>query len=382
MNIKSLSATKAIQADCDIKATNIILQGLPPEVYALVSNHKVAKELWERIQLLMQGTSLGLTDPGSIACLVASNPMTSSLSNSSKLIPKHSISITSFTISVSTVWFTFSVFLYSTHHHQHVFQSLSSNDYQSSIHHNVYSPSSSIPQLECAPTVNQQSEFSQPDSGLIVLVFQKGDDPIDAINHMMSFLYSGDKRLLAAGTYKDIHSREQVEAINGKTKGRGRGLLFVVGYMLKQLVKIYMRRNFAFLADQGIQKDKATQGLSFTHNATIKLMVDALAEVHNHDNMNNNMLNQAMQAMPSSGTMNNKFSFEEDQIVDLRSNDTFQIQVHRSVEIEILKQTIFRTLKEKESLMQTVTLLKNDFKKEESRNIDREIALEKKIKNN
>nr|GFA78683.1 hypothetical protein [Tanacetum cinerariifolium] len=53
-----LSDTEAIQADCDVKATNIILQGLPPEVYALVSNHKVAKELWERIQLLMQGTSL------------------------------------------------------------------------------------------------------------------------------------------------------------------------------------------------------------------------------------------------------------------------------------------------------------------------------------
>nr|GFA07462.1 hypothetical protein [Tanacetum cinerariifolium] len=53
-----LSATGAIQADCDVKATNIILQGLPPVVYSLVSNHKVAKELWERIQLLMQGTSL------------------------------------------------------------------------------------------------------------------------------------------------------------------------------------------------------------------------------------------------------------------------------------------------------------------------------------
>nr|GEX59548.1 hypothetical protein [Tanacetum cinerariifolium] len=53
-----LSATEAIQANCDVKATNIILQRLPPEVYALVSNHKVAKELWERIQLLMQGTSL------------------------------------------------------------------------------------------------------------------------------------------------------------------------------------------------------------------------------------------------------------------------------------------------------------------------------------
>nr|GFD45534.1 hypothetical protein [Tanacetum cinerariifolium] len=29
---------------------------------------------------------------------------------------------------------------------------------------------------------------SSPETGLVVLVFQKGDDPIDAINHMMSFL--------------------------------------------------------------------------------------------------------------------------------------------------------------------------------------------------
>nr|GFA82848.1 hypothetical protein [Tanacetum cinerariifolium] len=35
-----LSAAEAIQADYDVKATNIILQGLPPEVYALVSTHK------------------------------------------------------------------------------------------------------------------------------------------------------------------------------------------------------------------------------------------------------------------------------------------------------------------------------------------------------
>nr|GEY46820.1 hypothetical protein [Tanacetum cinerariifolium] len=52
------SVEQAIQADCDVKATNIILQGLPPEVYALVSTHKVVKDVWERIQMLMQGTSL------------------------------------------------------------------------------------------------------------------------------------------------------------------------------------------------------------------------------------------------------------------------------------------------------------------------------------
>ncbi|GJZ72363.1 retrovirus-related pol polyprotein from transposon TNT 1-94 [Tanacetum coccineum] len=49
---------EAIQADCDIKTINIILQGLPTDIYALVSQHRVAKDLWEKIKLLMQGTSL------------------------------------------------------------------------------------------------------------------------------------------------------------------------------------------------------------------------------------------------------------------------------------------------------------------------------------
>nr|GEW52530.1 UvrD-like helicase, ATP-binding domain, P-loop containing nucleoside triphosphate hydrolase [Tanacetum cinerariifolium] len=62
------------------------------------------------------------------------------------------------------------------------------NDIQSSVNHNVYMASSSIPQMEYAPTVHQQSEFSSPKTGLVVLVFQKGDDPIVAINHMMSVL--------------------------------------------------------------------------------------------------------------------------------------------------------------------------------------------------
>ncbi|GKC52572.1 hypothetical protein Tco_1075317 [Tanacetum coccineum] len=53
-----LTSADAIQADCDVKATNIILQGLPLEIYALVSNHRITKDVWERIKLLMQGTSL------------------------------------------------------------------------------------------------------------------------------------------------------------------------------------------------------------------------------------------------------------------------------------------------------------------------------------
>ncbi|GJY13851.1 hypothetical protein Tco_0383160 [Tanacetum coccineum] len=71
---------------------------------------------------------------------------------------------------------------------------------------------------------------------------------------------------------------------------------------------------------------------------------------------------------------------KEEQNVNLRSKDNVSDTCAQSVEIDLLKQTLSEHLKEKESLLQTVTLLKNDFKKEESRNIDREIALEKQIK--
>ncbi|GJU86612.1 retrovirus-related pol polyprotein from transposon TNT 1-94 [Tanacetum coccineum] len=64
----------------------------------------------------------------------------------------------------------------------------------------------------------------------------------------------------------------------------------------------------------------------------------------------------------------------------IKGYDIISDSIAQSVEIDRLKQTLSEHLKEKESLMQTVTLLKNDFKKEESRNIDREIALEKRIK--
>ncbi|GJT25459.1 hypothetical protein Tco_0895396 [Tanacetum coccineum] len=112
-----LSVIEAIQADCDIKATNIILQGLPPEVYALVNNHKVAKELWERIQLLIPSDDSN-----------DSPYQSQQYSNNQSSTP---LSIT-----------------------------YPSNDYQSSVHHNVYSPSSSIPQFEYAPTVMPSSEQS------------------------------------------------------------------------------------------------------------------------------------------------------------------------------------------------------------------------------
>ncbi|GKD46999.1 hypothetical protein Tco_1271644 [Tanacetum coccineum] len=56
--IQELSDKEKLQADCVLKATKIVLQGLPPDVYALVNHHKIAKDMWDRVKLLMQDTSL------------------------------------------------------------------------------------------------------------------------------------------------------------------------------------------------------------------------------------------------------------------------------------------------------------------------------------
>ncbi|GKB85103.1 hypothetical protein Tco_0957375 [Tanacetum coccineum] len=42
-------------------------RSLPPDVYAIVNHHKVAKEIWDRVKLLMQGTKLSLQEK---ECLV------------------------------------------------------------------------------------------------------------------------------------------------------------------------------------------------------------------------------------------------------------------------------------------------------------------------
>ncbi|GKD14754.1 hypothetical protein Tco_1199161 [Tanacetum coccineum] len=57
-----LYASEKLQADCDCKATNIVLQGLLPDFYAIVNHHKVSKEIWDRVKLLMQGTKLSLQE--------------------------------------------------------------------------------------------------------------------------------------------------------------------------------------------------------------------------------------------------------------------------------------------------------------------------------
>nr|GFB54938.1 hypothetical protein [Tanacetum cinerariifolium] len=97
--------------------------------------------------------------------------------------------------------------------------SYSETDTSSLVNHNAYMASSSAPQIAYAQLDQQSSEYSPPEAGLVVPVFQKGGDPIDAINHMMSFLTS-----VVAARYPAINNqlrtssnpRQQATINNGR----------------------------------------------------------------------------------------------------------------------------------------------------------------------
>nr|GFD57190.1 hypothetical protein [Tanacetum cinerariifolium] len=60
---------------------------------------------------------------------------------------------------------------------------------------------------------------SPPEAGLVVPVFQKGDDPIDAINHMMPFLTSVVASRYPATNNQlrtSSNSRQQARINNGR----------------------------------------------------------------------------------------------------------------------------------------------------------------------
>nr|GFC53477.1 hypothetical protein [Tanacetum cinerariifolium] len=106
--------------------------------------------------------------------------------------------------------------------------------------------SSSAPQIAYAQMDQQSSEYSPPEAELIVSVFQKGDDPIDAINHMMSFLTSVN--FVSAGSSRPFTSGQ------GGAQGKQRVITCYnckgEGHMSKQCIKPRRKRDAEWFKDK------------------------------------------------------------------------------------------------------------------------------------
>ncbi|GJS92268.1 retrovirus-related pol polyprotein from transposon TNT 1-94 [Tanacetum coccineum] len=417
--VPELSAPEKLQYEADVKSANIILQGVPADVYALM-----------RLQQFQVNMKFLNSLP----------PEWSKFVTDVKLVKD--LHVTNFD----------QLFALLEHHEAHA------NEIR------LLKERSQDPLA--------LTEFHALDSGLAVLVFNKGDDLIDAINKMMSFLStvviscfpSTNNQLRNSSNprqqAKIQDGRVTVQQLQGRQNSFGAGLSGTKstgqrvvkcfncqreGHMAKQCPKPKRKRDaswfrekvllveaqangqiiheeeLAFLADPSITEGQATQTV-ITHNAAyqakdldaydfdcdelntakIALMANlshygsnALAKLSVVNNLETEITSdiniipyyQYVIESQQATVQNSNSSAQQDalilsvkvlkkgQNVDLKSNDIISDSSAQSVEIDRLKQTFSKHLKEKESLMQTETLLKNDFKKEESRNIDSAIAI-------
>ncbi|GJU41785.1 retrovirus-related pol polyprotein from transposon TNT 1-94 [Tanacetum coccineum] len=414
-------------SDCDIKAINIILQGLPTEIYALVSQHRVAKDLWEKIKLLMQGTSLTKQE------------------RECKLYDE------------------FDKFTYKkgeTLHEYYLRFTLLLNDM------NIY---------------KMPLEQFQVKSPRLKTSTLPTFDQLHAHLHNMKDMQMkfGRQTTYAAGT-----TRKYTPGASGSNTGKQRTVICYnckgEGHIAKQCTKPKRKRDETWFNDKVLLVQAQASGKSInrviTHNAAyqaddldaydsdcdelnsakIALMAnlsrngsDALTEVHNQDNLNYDLFNQSEQIMTSSeqsndvsqsetditsdsniipysqylsetqqetvqnsnssaqqdvlilsmfdqittqvthcNTVNKALTTELDrykeEVKDLKEKqnveNSFSGSNEQFAEIVHLKQNLFEQVQEKDCLMKTVSELKNKLKLEENRNIEREIDLEKKIK--
>nr|GEU40863.1 hypothetical protein [Tanacetum cinerariifolium] len=234
-----LSPTEAIQADCDVKATNIILQGLPSEVNTKFLNTLPPE--WSKF----------VTDVKLVRDLQTTN----------------------------------------------------------------------VDQLHA---YLGQHGYHATEVWLVVPVFQKGDDLIDAINYMMSFL-----SLVVTSRYPSTNNQLRTSSNPRQQATINNGRVLLVQAQANG--QVLQEEELEFLANPGISETSSTQ-YAVTNNATYQ------ADDLDAYDSNCDELNSAKIAL-----MVNLSHYGYDNLAE-------------SLEIEKLKHTLSEHLKENESLKQKVTL--------------------------
>ncbi|GKA21703.1 hypothetical protein Tco_0701692 [Tanacetum coccineum] len=230
--------------------------GLPPNVYALVNHHRVAKDLWARVQMLMQGTSLTKQER---ECKLYDEFDKFAHVKGESL---HSYYLSKFVMDVKLVRD-----LHTTNFDQLQANLQSHEMYDNEVHllrerHQdplaLQQVSSSQygavhPLQQYSTTYPSSLAISYPPvqhSSLAVPMFNKGDGPIDAINKMMSFLVN----TAGLGGWNSSQHRV-VKCFNyqGEVEAQGMG-------------KVLSEEELEFLINPGILEGPVTQSV-VTQNA-------------------------------------------------------------------------------------------------------------------
>ncbi|GJU23312.1 hypothetical protein Tco_1156654 [Tanacetum coccineum] len=250
------------------------------------------------------------------------------------------------------------------------------------------------------------TEFPQLDSGLVVPMFSKGDDPITCLNKAMAFLSA-----VAASRTMLVEVHESGKILDEEQIAFLTDLCILDG----QAAQTTIPNNAAFQTEdlnaydfdyvisevphsESYHNDLDNQTVQDTNlyahqDSMILSVIEQMSEqminhVNNWEKANQEKNNKSLTAKLERYKERVK-TFEQRLNIDLSTrkkmtdsqmDDMIKEKLALKQQIDSLEQNLSNQIKEKESLLQTCTVFKNESKEKESKYMDKEIDLEKKIK--
>nr|GEX74871.1 hypothetical protein [Tanacetum cinerariifolium] len=308
-----LSTTEAIQANCDVKATNIILQALPPEIYALQATINNGRVTIQPIQGRQNFVSAGSSRPFTSGSGRARGKQRVTVCYNCKGEGHMSKQFTKPKRKRDAEWFKEKVLLVQAQANGQVLQ----EEELEFLADPGTAESSSNQTVITNNATYQANDLDAYDSDCDELNSAKIALMANSSHYGSDNLCTKPKRKRDAEWFKDKVLLVQAQA-NGQ---------------------VLLEEELEFLADPGTSKSSSNQTV-ITNNA----------------------------------------AYQAD---DLDAYDSYCDEIN-SAKIALMANLSHygfdNFYREKESLEQKITILKNDFQKEESRNIDKELALEKQVK--
>ncbi|GJT59517.1 hypothetical protein Tco_1003050 [Tanacetum coccineum] len=391
-----LSAAEKIQADCDMKATNIILQGLPADIYSLERECKLydAFDKFTHIKgeslhtYYLRFTQL-INDMNIYKMKMEQFQVNTKFLNSLSALMEYSLcSDVKLVKDLHTSNFD-QLHAYLEQHKLHA------NEVRIMHERNQDLLALVAYQSPQAPT-QLMTESLFVDSGFAVLVFFPGDDPITCLNKAMAFLTAvassrEDKgkiilvilievMLLVQGEILQVDRQELLNVTTAKTKDLDTYDSDCDDLSSAQAVLVANISNYGsdvisevpnsetYLNDMDNQKTQQATVQVTNLQAQQDLMILFVIE---------QIYKERVKTFEQ--RLNIDLSSRE-KMIDSQMDDMIREKLALKEQIDSLEQNLSKQIKEKESLFKTFTVFKNESKEKENKYMENEIDLEKKIK--